>query len=291
MKKNHLFPLAIGSLSFLLWSCQAPHTSDGIYEGILPAADCPGIYVMLAINGDQYELLEKYIAEPETFVTRGNIEQKGKQLHLDNQMQFTPLSHELQGQHTTLKKISDRTELPEIYVSQSLKEDQSGEDALIKLYSQKDKKYAEFHFRNNTYQLKLNLHNDSVDEYVDREQHIKLSQPVPQLSSFQEFIFRNDTAAYTFTQLSPTNCIYHLAGEKNEEEAPTFLNVIYYNDDQQAFVKLLHPTLPHCYTLTQTEASAKTATYTDGETEWQLHNNQRATLVIHHKKYQYLEQE
>ena len=88
MKKNHIFPLAIGSLSFLLWSCQAPHTNDGIYEGILPAADCPGIYVMLAINGDQYELLEKYIAEPETFVTRGNIEQKGKQLHLDNQMLY-----------------------------------------------------------------------------------------------------------------------------------------------------------------------------------------------------------
>lgn len=214
MKKNHLFPLAIGSLSFLLWSCQAPHTSDGIYEGILPAADCPGIYVMLAINGDQYELLEKYIAEPETFVTRGNIEQEGKQLHLDNQMQFTNQTQGLLYQQTILKRISEQNELPEIYISQLLKEDQSGEDALIKLYSQKSKQYAEFHFRNNTYQLKLNLHNDSVDEYVDPEQHIKLSQPVPQLSSFQEFIFRNDTAVYTFTQLSPTNCIYHWQEKK-----------------------------------------------------------------------------
>lgn len=157
MKKIHIFPLAMGSLSFLLGSCQVPHTNDGIYEGILPAANCPGIYVMLAINGDQYELLEKYIAESETFVTRGSIEQKGKQLHLDNQMQFTPLSHELQCQHTTLKKISNQNELPEIYVSQLLKENQSGEDALIKLYSQKDKQYAEFHFKNNTYKLELNL--------------------------------------------------------------------------------------------------------------------------------------
>lgn len=289
MKKNHIIPLAMGSLVFLLGSCKVPHTNDGIYEGILPAADCPGIYVMLAINGDKYELLEKYIAEPETFITYGDIEEKGNQLHLDNQMQFTNHTQGLQYQHTTLKRISDQNELPEIYISQLLKEDQSGEDALIKLYSQKSKQYAEFHFRNNTYRLELNLHNDSVDEYVDTEQHIKLSQPVPQLSSFQEFIFRNDTAAYTFTQLSPTNCIYHLAGEKNEKEAPSFLNVIYYNDDQQAFVKLLHPTLPHCYTLTQTEASAKTATYTDGETEWHLHNDQRATLVIHHKEYQYME--
>lgn len=104
MKTNHIFPSFMGSLAFLLGSCQTPHTNDGIYEGILPAADCPGIYVMLAINGDQYELLEKYIAEPETFVTRGNIEQKGKQLHLDNQMQITLLSNELQCQHTTLKK-------------------------------------------------------------------------------------------------------------------------------------------------------------------------------------------
>lgn len=289
MKKNHIIPLAMGSLVFLLGSCKVPHTNDGIYEGILPAADCPGIYVMLAINGDKYELLEKYIAEPETFIIYGDIEEKGNQLHLDNQMQFTNHTQGLQYQHTTLKRISDQNELPEIYISQLLKEDQSGEDALIKLYSQKSKQYAEFHFRNNTYRLELNLHNDSVDEYVDTEQHIKLSQPVPQLSSFQEFIFRNDTAAYTFTQLSPTNCIYHLAGEKNEKEAPSFLNVIYYNDDQQAFVKLLHPTLPQCYTLTQTEASAKTATYTDGETEWHLHNDQRATLVIHHKEYQYME--
>lgn len=289
MKKNHIFPLTMGSLVFLLGSCKVPHTNDGIYEGILPAADCPGIYVMLAINGDKYELLEKYIAEPETFITYGDIEEKGNQLHLDNQMQFTNHTQGLQYQHTTLKRISDQNELPEIYISQLLKEDQSGEDALIKLYSQKSKQYAEFHFRNNTYRLELNLHNDSVDEYVDTEQHIKLSQPVPQLSSFQEFIFRNDTAAYAFTQLSPTNCIYQLTEGKEEKEVPSFLNVIYYNDDQQAFVKLLHPTLPHCYTLTQTEASAKTATYTDGETEWHLHNDQRATLVIHHKEYQYME--
>lgn len=289
MKKNHIIPLAMGSLVFLLGSCKVPHTNNGIYEGILPAADCPGIYVMLAINGDKYELLEKYIAEPETFITYGDIEEKGNQLHLDNQMQFTNHTQGLQYQHTTLKRISDQNELPEIYISQLLKEDQSGEDALIKLYSQKSKQYAEFHFRNNTYRLELNLHNDSVDEYIDTEQHIKLSQPVPQLSSFQEFIFRNDTAAYTFTQLSPTNCIYQLSEGKEEKEVPSFLNVIYYNDDQQASVKLLHPTLPHCYTLTQTEASAKTATYTDGETEWHLHNDQRATLVIHHKEYQYME--
>ncbi|MBM6759381.1 copper resistance protein NlpE N-terminal domain-containing protein [Bacteroides mediterraneensis] len=214
MKKNHLFPLAIGSLSFLLGACKTPHANDGIYEGIFPTANNSGIYMMLAINGDQYELLEKNIAQPETFITYGSLEQEGKQLHLDNQMQFTNQTQGLLYQQTTLKRISEQNELPEIYISQLLKEDQSGEDALIKLYSQKSKQYAEFHFRNNTYQLKLNLHNDSVDEYVDPEQHIKLSQPVPQLSSFQEFIFRNDTAVYTFTQLSPTNCIYHLAGEK-----------------------------------------------------------------------------
>ena len=43
-------------------SSQPPY--DGTYEGILPAADCPGIYVLLTINGGQYELLEKYITRP-----------------------------------------------------------------------------------------------------------------------------------------------------------------------------------------------------------------------------------
>lgn len=289
MRTSKILPLALGGLTLLLSSCKVPHTHDGIYEGILPTADSSGVYVMLAINGEKYELLEKNIAQPETFITYGGVEEKGEQLHLDNQMQFTSHPQGLLYQKTSLKRISDQNELPEIYLSLLLKEDQSGEDAFIKLYSQKSKQYADFNFRNNKYRLELSLHNDSVNEYSNPTQHVKLSQPISQLSSFQEFIFRNDTAAYTFTQLSPTNCLYLLAGEKGEKKAPSFLNVIYYNDDQQAFVKLLHPMLSHCYTLPQTEASAKTAIYTDGETEWQLHNDQRATLVIHQHKYQYVE--
>ena len=34
---------------------------NGTYEGVFPAADCPGIYMMLVVNGSQYELFEKYI--------------------------------------------------------------------------------------------------------------------------------------------------------------------------------------------------------------------------------------
>ncbi|WP_448788985.1 copper resistance protein NlpE N-terminal domain-containing protein [Bacteroides graminisolvens] len=57
---------------------------NGTYEGVFPAADCPGIYMMLVVNGNQYELLEKYIERSGTFVTRGVLEVKGDSLSLDN---------------------------------------------------------------------------------------------------------------------------------------------------------------------------------------------------------------
>ena len=68
-------------------SSQPPY--DGTYEGILPAADCPGIYVLLTINGGQYELLEKYITRPGTFVTYGKAGNlPGDKILLDNKMEL-----------------------------------------------------------------------------------------------------------------------------------------------------------------------------------------------------------
>lgn len=89
MKTNQILQLILICIIFPLSACSVSHTHDGTYEGILPAADCPGIYIMLTIDGNKYELLEKYLTRPETFVTYGDIKQQGQTLHLDNQMEFT----------------------------------------------------------------------------------------------------------------------------------------------------------------------------------------------------------
>lgn len=244
----------------------------------------------MTIDGNKYELLEKYLTRPETFVTYGDIKQQGQTLHLDNQMEFTCDSNHLSYKNISLRQVSTQNSLPEIFISQSLKENQSGEDALLKVYSRKGKQFADFYFRDNKYNLEESSQNDSIKEYADAGKHIKLSLPVPRLSSLQELTFKNDTAAYTFTLLTPCNNIYRITDEKEENVLPNILDVIYYNDGQQAFVKLLHSTLSNCYTLPQTEASAKTAIYTDGQTEWQLLNHRNAVLITNHQKYEYIEE-
>lgn len=289
MKTNQILRLILLSIIFSLSACSVSHTSDGTYEGILPAADCPGIYVMLTIDENKYELLEKYLTLPETFVTYGEIKRQGQTLQLDNQMEFTCDSNHLSYKDMSLRQISTQKSLPEIFISQSLKENQTGEDALLKVYSRKGKQFADLYFRDNKYSLEESSQNDSTKEYTDTKKAIKLSIPVSRSSSLQELTFKNDTAAYTFTSLTPCNNIYRIT-EKEEHVLPAVLDVIYYNDGQQAFVKLLHSTLSYCYTLPQTEASAKTAIYTDGQTEWQLLNHRNAVLIINHQKYEYMEE-
>lgn len=280
-------------LLLLLLSCSTPHTEDGTYEGILPAADCPGIYVLLAINGNKYELLEKYITHPGTFITYGDIKTSyySRNLQLDNDIKLTPSnsSKALICENMTMRYISPKKELPKIYVSQSFKENESGEDATLRIYSQNGKRYAKFYFNDLEYNLEQNLQNDSTEEYIKPEIALKLQLKYQEKSLEKKLIFHNDTVSYNFAPLTPTNCFYTLI-ENGEGDAPSFLDVIYYTDNQQALVKLISLSPEHCYTLPQTNASAKTAIYTDGKTEWQLGNHQNATLIINQKKYHYKEQ-
>lgn len=46
MKTNQILQLILICIIFPLSACSVSHTHDGTYEGILPATDCPGIYIM-----------------------------------------------------------------------------------------------------------------------------------------------------------------------------------------------------------------------------------------------------
>lgn len=289
MNVNRFLQLGLAVFLLILSSCRVSHSCDGIYEGILPAADCPGIYMLLAVNGDKYELLEKYMLQPETYVTYGTVTHKGKLLNLDNGMELDFSDNSVRCRNVLLKRFSDQKELPEIYTTQLLKENLSGEDATLKLYEKQGKQYADFCFNEKKYTLKLNAENELTDEYVDSNCSLKLLPETQQLPLQKNVLFNNGTDAYMFTQLTPTPCLYTLVGEETSD-VPSFLDAMYYNDGKQAFVKLIHTAPGYCYTLLQTEASAKTAVYTDGTVEWQLGNNQNGTLIINRKKYAYTEQ-
>lgn len=277
----------------LFTSCTVSHTEDGIYEGILPASDCPGIYVLLAINGNKYELLEKHITRPGTFITYGNIETHyhSQSLLLDNRMQLTPSGNGkmLQCQAITLRRISPQKGLPEICISQLFKENQTGENATLRIYSRRGKQYADFYFNNQEYTLEKSWENNSTEEYIKPQSDIRLRLQSQTTVSDKKLEFYNGKASYDFTLLTPTNTLYTLTGKK-DNNAPSFLDVIYYTDEYRILVKLISTSPEYCYTLPQTEASAKTAIYTDGKTEWQLRNHQNATLIINNRRYEYKEQ-
>ena len=266
-------------------SSQPPY--DGTYEGILPAADCPGIYVLLTINGGQYELLEKYITRPGTFVTYGKAGNlPGDKILLDNKMELKSDDGRLLYKDTPLKRISLQTELPELCTSQLLKESQSGENVTLKLYEKQGEQYADFLFKAKKHILKLKEKTDLVSEYADKNCSLKVPSEQKQSSVSDELVFNDGTNSYTFDRLTPDYCIYSSATKTN----PTFFDVVYYTAGEKPMVKLISTAPEHCYTLFQTEASAKTAEYSDGKVEWRVGNHKNATFVVDNKEYEYNEQ-
>lgn len=290
MKKNRFSVWGLAAALCLLSACKASHSHDGTYEGVLPAADCPGIYIMLAIDGDRYELMEKYVLHPETYLTYGTAKtvRHGERLELDNDMEVEFRDNGVWCRNTLLQPCSDEKKIPEIYAVQFLKEYQSGEDATLKLYEKKGQQYADFRFKGKNTTLPLNAENIQIDEYISGSQVLQILPETEKGMSPGILSYKDETGTYAFARLTPTHCVYNLTGT-GTGDVPSFLDAMYYNNGEQAFVKLIHNAPGYCYTLPQTEASAKTAIYTDGNVEWRMGNQQNGTLIIQNQKYTYRE--
>ena len=291
MKVKEFLKAGFAGLMLALMSCSSP-SFDGTYEGVLPAADCPGIYVLLTVNGDKYELLEKYLLHPETFVTYGKVESAdgGKGLRLDNRMELEVEGNGLVCQKVALKRVSSEKALPELYTSVALKDYQTGEDATVRLYEREGKRYAAFSMGDKDYTLRLEAQSDSVNEYRDSESSLKLTAGAPADFLSEKIVFDGPDGAYSFARLTPVYNVYRLVEPKEEDDnVPSFYDVVYYAGDTEAYVKLLTSDASQCYTLPQVEASAKTAVYTDGKVEWHAGNHRNATLIVDGKIYNYKE--
>ena len=125
----------------------------GTYEGVLPAADGPGIYVLLSIDSTSYERAYKYINHPGIDVSMGNIKwNSGKDtltLVADHQSFFV---HDgiLSIGVFQLVKISDEIKLPRLLITQTLKDDKSGVNAILEQYSVGKRSLANFYFDDKT---------------------------------------------------------------------------------------------------------------------------------------------
>lgn len=241
----------------------------GSYEGIMPSADCPGIYVLLAIDTTTYEMARKYIDRPGIDISMGNIKWNsgGDSLTLlADHRTYRVDGGTLNKGEFQLTKVNDAVKLPKLLMSQTLKNDKSGENAVLEQYSVGHRHLAKFYFDDKIYKLKLDDNNSHQKEYSDGKVKLllqKLDTNKPQWDVHPVFIDDKDTCR--FTVLSPVNEIYIAIGDRVLTKS---FDVLYLNGEEGSEVKLLNPLYKFCFTLPQVQASAKTAEYYNNGVVW-----------------------
>ena len=260
----------------------------GTYEGIMPAADCPGIYVLLAIDTTTYEMACKYIDRPGINISMGNIKWNagGDSLTLlADHRTYRVDGGSLYLGKFQLTKTDDAVKLPKLLITQTLKDDKSGDNAVLEEYSVGHRHLANFYFDDKTYKLTLDEKNMHRKEYTDGKTKLlldSLDTKRLQWDIHPTFINNNDTCH--FTVLSPINEIYTATGKPDLTNS---FDVLYLNGEDGSEVMLLNPINKYCFTLPQVESSAKAATYYNDGVSWSstLHG---ATLSLGDQIYQYL---
>lgn len=260
---------------------------QGTYEGILPAADCPGIYALLAIDSIGYECLYKYIERPGIYVSLGKIKWNslGDSITLvDDQSTYEVKDGGLHNGLFTLTKVSDAQKLPHLLTTEVLKDNKSGENALLQQYTEDNKQYAKLQFNDKIYHLKRDFKNSKQIEYADDKSKLFMAT-IDSTEWDVKPLFINDKDTVRFTILSPVNDIY--AANSTPILTQSF-DVLYLNGSDGSEVKLLSPDYKYVFTLPQTEASAKTAEYYNNGVTWSAKSNS-AELHLGSQQYSFKE--
>ena len=264
---------------------------SGTYEGVMPAADCPGIYTLLALNNDgNYEMYQKYLERNSSYVSKGELEWNvsGDTLFLlsNERMPLQVSKDALMNGNITLSRVSDKDNLEDAYTKYLIKEDKSGDNYLVEIYTEGNTTYAEFEFNNQKYKLKQDMDDSQMYKFTDAAASLNwnILDPAP-MANYKPTLTL-DGKVYTFSMLSPTNEVL----STSDSNAPVKgFDVLYMNNEGKSFVKLLSSQVNHCYTLPQIEASAKTAVYEKDGVEWSTDNKKGAVLIIDGKEYKYKE--
>ena len=263
---------------------------QGTYEGVFPAADAAGQYVLLAIDSTSYERACKFIDRPGIYVSMGKIKwnSAGDSLTLlADHEKFKVHDGMLIIGDFDLVKINDEVKLPRLFITQTLKDDKTGKNAVLEQYSVGQRELANFYFDGKTYKLKRDERNVQKMEYTDGRVKLflqKLNSDTIQWDIHPVLIDDKDTCH--FTVLSPVNDIYVATGTPQLIHS---FDVLYLNGDEGSEVKLLNPEYKYCFTIPQIGASAKTAEYYNNGIVWSsgLHD---ATFSLGDEYYKFKEE-
>lgn len=267
-------------------------TWSGTYEGVSPAADCPGIYTLLALNDKgEYQLYEKYLERTAVFVSKGTIEwnASGDSIaFLPNKtMLYKVENGVLSGGLVKLSRVSDEKTLSASYTTELIKDRVTGNNVPVSIYFNGDKSMADFRFDGKDYSLPQATDNTQEMEFASDGVSLvwNISDPAP-LPDFKPQL-TIDGKVHNFTHLSPVNSIYMT---DNADAPAKAFDVLYFNiEDGKSFVKLMSAEPGKYYTLPLTSASAKTADYEKDGVKWSTDNKKGAVLNMDGKEYKYKE--
>lgn len=250
----------------------------GTYAGVTRAADCPGIYRMVATDGADCEVMDKYLERRGIYVSRGSVTRNNDTVRIDD-VPYNIGKGMLYNSIDTLYRISDEKKLPALYTTQWMMDNNGGGMASVKCFFEEGKRKAELSFKGKVYNMLLNDKNSQVNEYVEGIRSLVMERIDPAPLEVETPVFMDGEQRYEFVVTSPVNQLF------TATNAPA-LDVLYMNDDNGHVVMLLSADRKECRILEQTEASAKSAVYSDGTATWNARGD-RATLTVGGKTIEY----
>lgn len=273
MSHNMLLGLATFTL-FGVASCSSEKkTSEtvdlkGTYQVMLPAADGPGHYLMVAFNGNHYQLFEKYLSETTPFVSMGEVSNTTDSTFQVGELTFLRKGNDLLLQDSVMQKLSEDTLLQDMYVKTYMKADKTGENIELSIMRHGEKKLVALKKADKQYTLNYKEDSNDSEVYSDGKVTLMLKQGKELTGTM------DDGTKTTLTLLTPTTRQYK--GTGNDE---VYYEALYYTGEVGGTVHLFGADLKHSYILPQKEAAAHAAEYSDGKTTWKTDPNANATLT------------
>ncbi len=256
---------------------------EGTYTGVTRAADCPGIYVMLALDSARFEVMNKYLDRQGIYIDKGTFNIYNDTLMIDN-IPYRIGENILYNSTDTLYKLNEEKMLPTAIKQQILIENaKDNKEAVLQEYFSEDKRVAILNFLGKEYTLYSNDENTQEAEYTDGKNSLVMEIIDPAPTGPTTPIFSDGTNNYEFTITSPLNYIY------TSTDAP-FFDVVYCNDENSHFVMLLTDDIKECYILPQTTAWAKGAEYSNKDVTW-ISTHSKAEFTKGDKRFKYVENE
>lgn len=248
---------------------------DGTFEGF--SGDN---YLIVAVNSGKYAIYNQNLGNATSEVVTGNYTAVRDSAHLDNGMLMVAKEATILLDGATLNKTSDATELDAMFTNTVIKEDESGNETIVKMFTENGQSLAKFEFKGSEYLLTRNAGNNDAIEYAANNHSLKL----PKVGGEPAATFFDGSTTYNFHLLTPVTEVFKAT---DANAAVKELNVTYYTYGDAPVVILMSKEIPTKQVLTITEGANDSATYGNENTEWYITRN-GATLTYNGSKIKFV---